>query len=275
MDEETIIYLGFTCIVALIGIFFSGGYGTLSIVAVALCVATLVFIIVLNYADFIIFPVFTTLLGIKTMAAKNYVIPKNQNCIIKNVNGLYYATGYLTANVYNYVFGAERVEEGEDVKLGAAPDKWERIVMSVKFPFKFHMITYANEIQSYREELEGKRGFLEFQLSKEMQASSPNQLTIDDFQRRINIIQSRIERLSSGERPVGSVMYIETIAVGVSEKAAMDALTNQVNQLQTVFNSMDLSINRVVGRELNILFKFGFQLPTNSAELEGLFNVQK
>lgn len=275
MDEETIIYLGFTSIVALIGIFFSGGYGTLSIVAVALCIATLVFIVVMNYADFIIFPVFTIILGIKTMAAKNYIIPKNQNCIIKNVNGLYYATGYLTANVYNYVFGAERVEEGEDEKLAMAPDKWERIVMNVKFPFKFHMLTYANEIQSYREELEGKRGFLEFQLSKEMQASTPNQLTIDDFQRRINIIQSRIERLSSGERPVGSVMYIETIAVGVSEKAAMDALTNQINQLETVFNSMDLNIARVVGRELNILFRFGYQLPTTPGELEALFNVQK
>lgn len=275
MDEETVIYLGFTGIVALLGIFFASGYGTLSIVAIALCVATLVFIIVLNYADFVLFPVFTIILGVKTMAAKNYLIPKDQNCIIKNVNGLYYATGYLTANVYNFVFAAERVEEGEDAKLAAAPDKWERIVMNVKFPFKFHMISYANEIQSYREELEGKRGFLEFQLSKEMQATSPNQLTIDDFQRRINIIQSRIERLSSGERPVGSVMYIESIAVGVSEKAAMDALTNQINQLQTVFNSMDLSINRVVGRELNILFRFGFKLPTSSSELEGLFNVQK
>ncbi|MDE1845687.1 MAG: hypothetical protein KGH53_00160 [Candidatus Micrarchaeota archaeon] len=275
MDEETIIYLGFTGMVALLGIFFSGGYGTLSIVAIALCVATIVFIIVMNYADFILFPVFTIILGIKTEAAKNYMIPKNQNCIIKNVNGLYYATGYLTANVYNFVFAAERVEEGEDAKLAAGPDKWERIVMNVKFPFKFHVISYANEIQSYREELEGKRGFLEFQLSKEMQASSPNQLTIDDFQRRINIIQSRIERLSSGERPVGSVMYIESIAVGVSEKAAMDALTTQIDQLQTVFNSMDLSINRVVGRELNILFKFGFKLPTTASELEGLFNVQK
>ncbi|MDE1827823.1 MAG: hypothetical protein KGH65_01545 [Candidatus Micrarchaeota archaeon] len=275
MDEETIIYLGFTGIVALIAIFFSANYGPLSIVAIVLSIVTLIIIAIINYADFILFPIVTIVLGIKTVPAKNYMIPKNQNCIIKNVNGLYYATGYLTANVYNYVFAAERVDVSEEQKLASGPEKWERIVMNVKFPFKFHLITYANEIQAYREDLEGKRGFLEFQLSKEMQAASPNQLTIDDFQRRINVIQSRIERLSSGERPVGSVMYIESIAVGVSEKAAADALTNQINQLQTVFNSMDLSITRVVGRELNILFRFGYFIPTSTSELEGLFNVQK
>lgn len=275
MDEETVVYLGFTGVVALIAIFFSSYYGALSLVAVILSLLTLLFIIIMNYADFIIFPAFTTLIGLKTVPAKNYMIPKAQNCVIKYVNGLYYASGYLTANVYNYVFAAERVEENEEGKLGSAPEKWERIVMNVHFPFKFHMVSYANEIQQYREELEGKRGFLEFQMSKEMQAASPNQLSIDEFQRKINIIQSRIERLSSGERPVGSMMYIESIAVGVSEKAAMDALTNQMNQLQTVFNSMDLSITRVVGRELNTLFRFGYFLPTTQAELEGMFNVQK
>ncbi|MGI0141155.1 MAG: hypothetical protein ACREBF_00685 [Candidatus Micrarchaeales archaeon] len=275
MDEETIVYMGFTGIVALMGIFFAGAYGDLSIVAIVLCIVALVIIVVINYADFVLFPVVTTILGIRIIPAKNYIIPKNQNCIVKNVSGLYYATGYLTANIYNYVFAAERLDAEEEMKLASAPDKWERIVMNVKFPFKFHLITYTNEIQAYREDLEGKRGFLEYQMSKEMQASSPSQLSIDDFQRRINVIQSRIERLSSGERPVGSVMYIETIAVGVSEKAAMDALTGQINQLQTVFNSMDLSITRVVGRELNILFKFGHFIPTTPGELEGLFNVQK
>ena len=275
MDEETIIYIGLTCIVAIIALLFAGDYGSLSLVAVALSVITIIVVILLNYADFVLFPVFTSLLNIRTIPAKNYQIPKSQSSIIKNVNGLYYATGYLTANIYNYVFAAEKVDETEEMKLASAPDKWERIVMNVHFPFKFHMITYANDIQQYRDELEGKRGFLEFQLSREMMSGNPNQLTIDDFQRRISVLQARIERLSSGERPVGSVMYIETIAVGVSEKAATDALNNQVTQLQTVFNAMDLSITRVVGRELYLLFRFGSFLPTSAGEIEGMFNVQK
>ena len=275
MDEETIVYTGITSIVALIAILFAGSYGSLGIVAVALGFAAIVVILLLNFADFIIFPVFTSLLKITMVPAKNYTIPKGQNAIIKNVNGLYYATGYLTSNVYNYVFASEKIDITEEMKLATAPERWERIVMNVHFPFKFHLITYADDIQQYRDELEGKRGFLEFQLSREMMGGNPNQLTIDDFQRRISVLQARIERLSSGERPVGSVMYIESIAVGVSEKAAMDALSGQINQLQTVFNSMDLSITRVVGRELNILFKFGYFLPTSTSEIEGLFNVQK
>ncbi|MDE1846776.1 MAG: hypothetical protein KGH52_01825 [Candidatus Micrarchaeota archaeon] len=274
MDEETIVYIGITGIVGLIAILFAGNYGYLGAFAIVLALVAIILIILLNYADFLLFPIFTTILQIKTVPAKNYFIPKDQKAVVKNINGLYYATGYLTANIYGYILQAEKMEAEEEMKLASAPDKWERIVMNVHFPFKFHMLTYAKELQEYREDLEGKRGFLEFQLSREMRSGNPNQLTIDDFQRRIAILQTRIDRLSGGERPVGSVMYIETIAVGVSEKAAVDALTGQINQLETVFNSLDVSITRVVGRELDILFKFGHFIPTTPGELEALFNMQ-
>ena len=274
MDEQAVIYLVFTCVVALLGVLTLNSYGAFGIAAAILSILTILFILVLNYMDFLIFPAFTSLLNVRILPAKSYVIPKSQNCIIKEVNGLYYATGYLTANIYNYIFSVEQVDEAEETKLAEGPEKWERLVMNVGFPFKFHMLAYAEDLQNFREELEGKRGFLEFQLSKEMQSDNPNQMTIDDFNKKINIIQARIDRLSSGERPVGSLMYIETIAVGVSEKAAMDALTGQVNQLQTVFNTFDLSITRVVGRELATLFGFGHFVPSTQADLEALFQRQ-
>ena len=190
------------------------------------------------------------------------------------MNGLYYATGYLTANIYNYVFEAEAVQEGEDAVLGAAPDKWERIVMNAGFPFKYNMIAVAQEVQKYRDELEGKRGVFEFQLSHEMSSESPDQMTIDDLQRKMNILGARIGRLSEGERPVDSIMYIESTAVGVSEKEAADALTNQLNHLQTLFSSFDLGINRVVGREMYHLFTFNYALPEEDM-LTQVFSMQR
>jgi hypothetical protein len=42
------------------------------------------------------------------------VIPKEQDSVVKYVNNKYYATGYLSANIYNYVFAAESVEEDEN-----------------------------------------------------------------------------------------------------------------------------------------------------------------
>ncbi len=275
MDEETVMYVAIPALVVLMSMFMLPSYVPFNYVALTLAIIAMILILLINYADFILFPILTLLLKIQIIPAKNYYITTNQNTLIKNVSGLYYATGYLTANIYNYVFSAEQVDVEEEAKMVQAPEKWEKIVMNTGFPFKFNLITYSKEIQSYREDLEGRRGYLEFQLSKEMSSGKPNQLSIEDFKRRINIIQARIDRLSSGERPIGSVMYIETTAVGVSEKAAKDALNNQLNQLQTIFNSLDLSISRVVGRELFVLFQFGYKLPTTADELESMFHMQR
>jgi len=267
-------YLGFSSVVALLIITNASSFGAFGFVAILLAAMTIATTLIINYADFVLFPVFTTILGIKITAAKNCYMPKSSNCIIKYVDGIYYATGFLTANVYNYIMEAEVVDETEDQKLGEAPDKWERIVMNVDFPFRYNMIMAAQDIQVYRDELEGKRGVMEVQLSREMGSSTPNQLTIQDLEKKMNILDARIERLSMGERPVNSMMYIETTSVGVSEKEAVDSLTNQLNHLQTIFNAFDLSITRVVGREIYYMFTFGYSLP-DIETLTRIFSIQK
>ncbi len=261
MDERTMIYLGTTSLIAILLLLSPAQFGGLAAVVALLVILTIMVILVLNYADFVLFPVFTQILGIKTVPVKNYYIPKTSNSIVKYINGIYYATGYLTANIYKYVFTAENVDENEEIKMSEGPEKWERIVMNAGFPFRYNVLSSAEDVQRYREELEGRRGTLEFQLSKEMSSSAPNELTIQDLQRKMNVVDARIDRLSGGERPIDSVMYIETTAVGVSEKEAADALTNQLNHLQTLFSSFDLSITRVVGRELYHLFTYNYTVP--------------
>ncbi len=255
------IYLGATGAIAVIIMASASSFGDLWFIAFLLSIFAIIMIFILNYADFILFPVFTAMFGIKIVPVKNYYIPKGSSCVIKYINGIYYATGYLTANIYKYVFAAENVDENEATKLSEGPDKWERIVMNAGFPFRFNVVSIAEDVQRYRDDLEGRRGTLEFQLSKEMSSSAPNELTIQDLQRKMNIIDARIDRLSGGERPVDSVMYIDSTAVGVSEKEAVDALTNQLNHLQTLFSAFDLSITRVVGRELYHLFTYNYTIP--------------
>ncbi|MDE1854805.1 MAG: hypothetical protein KGH57_00585 [Candidatus Micrarchaeota archaeon] len=274
MDEQTIIYLGATIAMVVLVIANASSFGIFGALAVALAIVTAMIIVILNYADFVLFPVFTSMFGIKITPAKGYYIPKSSNSVVKYVNGLYYATGYLSANVYSYVFTAESIDESEEQKLGEAPDKWERIVMNAGFPFRFNIISMAEDVQRYRDELQGMRGTFEFRLSKEESSSSPSQLTIDDLNKKMSIIDARINRLSSGERPVDAVMYIESTAVGVSEKDAEDALTNQLNHLQTLFNSFDLSITRVMGREVYHLFTFNYSLPEHEYLLQ-TFTLQK
>ncbi len=274
MDEQTMIYLGLTMLILVLLIVNASAFGVFGFAIAILGLLGAIVILVLNYADFILFPVITGIFGIKITPAKGYYIPKSSSSVIKYVNGLYYATGYLTANVYSYVFAAESIDQTEEQKLGEAPDKWERIVMNAGFPFRFNILSVAEDVQRYREELEGARGTLEFKLSKEESSSQPSQLTIDDLNKKMGILDARINRLSAGERPVDAVMYIETTAVGVSEKEAQDSLSNQLAHLQTLFNSFDLSINRVVGREVYNLFTFNYSLP-DSDLLGQTFSTQK
>ena len=273
MDENTIIYLGLSLLIAIIVISSGSKMGSVGIVIVALAFLTIILILMLSFADFIIVPLATRLFNISIVPAKNFIIPSAQDAVIKYSNGIYYATGYMTANIYNYIFAQEQ-EIDEQTELTMAPDKWEKAIMNIHFPFKFNIVSASEDIQRYRDELEGKRGLLEFQYSKETQSSNPNSMGLENMQRQINVIQTRIDKIGEGEKPVNSIMYVESTAVGVSQKEASDALANQLSELQTIFNVFDLNLTRVIGRELYQLFKFNYLIPGLS-ELTSTFDVQK
>ena len=274
MDEETIFRVGITLILALMFVSFSAAYGPLYILALVFFMAAFVLIVILSFADFVIFPIFTRILKVTTIPARDYTIPKENDGIVKYVNGLYYATGYITANVYNYVFQAEQMIEGEESEMAMGPDKWEKAVMSVKFPFKFIAVGQAVDIQKYRDDLEGRRAYLEFQYSKSESAPNVSTSVLEDLKRRMRVLQVRIDRLGAGERPLSSMMYIETTAVGITMSDALSKLTQQTDQLQTVFNVFDLSLVRVVGREMYSLYKLNYYMPTMD-EMISSFQFQK
>ena len=275
MDEQTVMYLGVSAITPFVLLVSASSLGPLGIIIDVFALIAVAFILMLNYADFLIFPAVTKLLGIKIQLSKEHYCLKEQNAILKYTGGIYYATGYLTANIYNYVFNAESSNpNSDDDQISLAPEKWERILMNVDFPFKFNVITDAKDVQKYREDLEGERGFLEFQLSRESNSSNPNQMTLTELERKINVTQAKIDKMSSGELPLNTIMYIETTAVGISEKDAVDSLTNQLNRLETVFHTFDVNILRVVGREIHTLYKLNYLLYEPQL-IEKLFNHQK
>jgi hypothetical protein len=273
MDENTIAYLAISLIIMVIVISSASQFGVVGIIIDALAVLSILVLLLLAFADFLVVPLFTKLLNITMVPAKNFTITNGQDAVVKYSNGIYYATGYLTANVYNYIFSAERPTEDEP-ELTAAPEKWEKAIMNIHFPFKFNMVVASEDIQKYRDELETRRGLLEFQYSKEMQATNPSPMGLENMQRQISVIQTRIDKVGEGEKPVNSIMYVESTAVGVSLKEATDALTNQLNELQTIFNIFDLSLIRVIGRELYQLFEFNYLVPGLN-ELSSSFDVQR
>ncbi len=277
MDEEAIMYLVFCSVVPVLAIANLGAFGggIWGFFAVVLAGVNIAFLLTMTFADFFIFPLITGLLGITFQPFKDYKITKGQDAVIKNVNGLYYATGYVTSNLFAFVFKAEQTEIGVESKQVQAIDAWEKMVMSVKFAFKFHVLSIARDVQIVRDELEGKRSYQEFEMSKALQSKNANEVIIGGIQRKINIFQSQIDSIGSGEKPMASLMYFETTAVGVSEKSAMDALAAQIKQLEVAASGMNTQLIRIVGRELYILFKYSFMLPTDFEELHSNFDVEQ
>lgn len=273
VDVESIIYLAITAIVALVLIITSTAFGPFSLVIVALAILAMVAILMINYVDFIVFPAFMKLLKITIVPANKYTISVTQDAMVKYVNSTYYATGYLTGNIYNYAFTSEQSVQSE-TELSGAVDRWERVAMNIDFPFKFNVIAMPENVQKFRDELEGQRGYVAYQISHEMNATTPNQMAIEQLQQKMDLLQARMDRISEGERPLNTIMYIESTAVGVSEKEAIDALSAQLNQLQTVFNAFDLNIFRISGREVHFLHELDYRIPTE-AELAKLFQRQK
>lgn len=275
MDEQTVAYLLFSMIVPLISFSFLPelGRGIFGIIAVALTLLGVVLILIMNWADYVLFSLITDILNITFRPASGYKIVRTQDAVVKEVSGLFYATGFITSNLFPYVFKQEE-ETLDNTKLISAPDTWERAVMSLGFPFKFHVLSTGLDVQKVRDELEGKRSYQEFQMSRALQSGSANEVTITELQRKINVLQAQIDRISQGEKPIATLMYIETTAIGVSEKAALDVLSAQIKSLQIALGSLDVNLARVIGRELHTLFKFNFALPTDRDEIASYFNQQ-
>ncbi|MDE1856610.1 MAG: hypothetical protein KGH98_00835 [Candidatus Micrarchaeota archaeon] len=266
-------FCGLVIVVALSSLGSMGG-GAYSLIGAVFILVALGVLLVMNWADFVIFPLVTNLLGVSFQPAKDYRIVKTQDAVVKNVNGLFYATGYVTANVFAYTFKAEQQQQDQELKAVQAPETWERAVMNIGFPFKYHVLSAGLDVQKVRDELEGKRSFQEFQLSRAMQAQNVNEMTVTEIQRKINVLQTKIARIGEGEKPIATIMYFETTAVGVSEKAALDLLSAQIKQLEVAMSGMDVQLARIVGRELYTLFQFNFSLPTTYEEAATNFDIQ-
>jgi prepilin signal peptidase PulO-like enzyme (type II secretory pathway) len=276
MDQEAIMYLTFCSLTLIIAVANVSqiASGIMGYVVIFLVVIAFAFFLIMTFADYVVFPLATGMLGITFQPARNYKITKGQEAVIKNVGGIYYAIGYATANIFSYVFKAERIQENEEERRVQSPESWERAVMSIPFPFKFHVLSVGRDVQTVRDELEGKRSYQEFQLSQAMKNAESNEMVITDIQRKIDVIQTQMDRISQEEKPVATLMYLETVAIGISEKAAMDALAAQIKQLQIAMSALDVQVMRVVGRELYTLFKFGFAMPTTYDEIATNFDTE-
>jgi hypothetical protein len=250
---------------------FSSDLGIFGIIDLIFLIALVALIPFTMFFDYLVLPFFTNIFGIVEIPAEGYEITKKQDAVIKYINGIYYAVGYIGASIYEYVLRREEPEENLEGRFIQGLELWERAIASIKFPIKFSIISFQRDLVAARRELEEQRDYWEYRLSKEMQATMPNAMEIDNIQRKIRVLDVKLNRMSAGEKPLGVLMYASVYACGLSKEAALKNLEVAIKEATvTLGNALDLKVSRLYGRDLKNAFLFEYVIPPSEKELDAL-----
>ena len=240
------------------------GLGILQLVIVMLCFILMIFDAIIYEVGFIVLPLITKILKVREVRTGGFEIPPSQDVILKNVGGVYYAAEFLYARLF------ESATVGVQEEQSSYMDLWERAVSSINFPFKFSLLCYVDNILKFREDVETNRAAAQLKLGREREKPRPDAITIDKWEREVARQNELLARLSSGERPLGSLMYILTIAVGVSPEAATAAVKAQANELKATFsNSLNVEITELKGEDMKKCFEWEVAFPSTIKDLKG------
>lgn len=208
-------------------------------------------------AAYFVMPMITKALRVSEDLSEGYRIPPSQDVVIRNAGGLYHATMYLGAKFYEAAVSGVEEEAGTSYM-----DLWERSLAVIRFPMKFSLITYLDDIVKYRENIETQRAGAQIKLGKEKEKPSADALTVDKWEREIDRLNDMLSRLTSGEKPMGTLMYIGTTGVGVSEDAAIAQVKKQVDEIRsTVANALNIEVFPLNGEDMKKCFRWERAIP--------------
>jgi len=211
---------------------------------------------------YLVMPMVTKLLGVSEMLGNGYHIPPAQNVVLKNVNGTYHATMFMSARFYEQAIATAQSEQTTSYM-----DLWERALSGIQFPFKYCLLTFLEDIAKYREDIETKRYSATLKLGKEQEKPTPDALVMDRWQREIDKMNAMLTRLTEGEKPMGVVMYAATTGIGVNEEAAIAAAERQVMDIRSsIANALNVEIKQVKGEDMRRCFIWEYFVPPERNE---------
>jgi hypothetical protein len=206
---------------------------------------------------FMAMPFITKFLHVSEDMGGGYRIPPTQDAVVRNFGGAHQATIFMSAKFYEA--GAN---EGESQVSAAYMELWERALSGVRFPFKYCLITYLEDMAKYREDIETKRYAATLKLGKEREKPNPDALTIDKYEREVARMNAMLTRLAEGEKPMGAVMYAATMGIG-----AIEAARRQVSEVRSsVANSLNVEIKALKGEDLRRCFMWEHYVPPDMKE---------
>ncbi|MBM3229145.1 hypothetical protein FJZ26_01830 [Candidatus Parvarchaeota archaeon] len=215
---------------------------------------------------YVLWPFVTTGLRISQVTDTGFEIPPKQDAILKYSNGFYYASVFLGVRIYESV--TDKTQEENAIYT----EYFERAISSVKFVTKYSMLVYIKDLTKYRESIETRHAEAQLRLSREREKTEPDVLKLDRFEREVAMWEGMMSRLTQGIKPMGTVAYVMTTAVGVSKESAMAAAKNQANELRaTISNALNVEVLPLTGEEMLLCFEWEKFIPPTQTDLEPQF----
>ncbi|MBI5046789.1 hypothetical protein HZC07_03595 [Candidatus Micrarchaeota archaeon] len=212
---------------------------------------------------YIVVPLITQRTNIVLMTEDGMEIPPSQDVIVKNSNGIFYASAFLGLKIF------ESATEKTGEENSTYSQFFERAISNLKYVTKVSYLLYVEDIGEKRKLIETKRAEAQLRLARERDKPQPDPIKIDVYERESAKWDAELNRLIKGLKPMGVIAYAQTTAAGLSKEAAIAAARAQANELRTVLaNSLNVEIVQLTADEMLKCFEWERFFPTTAQELE-------
>ena len=251
-----IVAVGFITLVSL----FMSFQGGIVVFAVALLLAAITGSFM--YLGHILTPLITKIMNI-TYTKGEYIFPPGQEVVLKKYGNKYLAAKFMMVNIPEREEVAGKGEERADVYLA----DFETALGAIKVPVKFSLVLSAKDIGAYRESVQARVYEYSLRIKREMEKAEPDIIKIDKWQKEKDVYENLLRRLASGVKPMAAVMYIMTVAKGVTPKEAKDRAISQGKEIKAVVsNNLNAEVVDLIGEDAELCLEWEFSIPATYQE---------
>ncbi|MBI5227623.1 hypothetical protein HY988_03485 [Candidatus Micrarchaeota archaeon] len=212
---------------------------------------------------YLIIPLITQRTKIIMMSEEGFEIPPGQDVVIKNVDGVFYASAFLGLKIF------ESATEKSAEETMTYTQFFERAISNLKYVTKISYLLYVEDVGEKRKTVETKRAEYQLRLSRERDKAQPDPIKIDRYERDVAQWDGQLTRLIKGVKPMGIIAYAQTTAAGISKEAAMASAKAQANELRTVLaNALNVEVVTLVADDMLRCFEWEKFFPSSPQELE-------
>lgn len=212
---------------------------------------------------YLFIPLITERTKIVMVTDTGYEIPPSQDVIVKNVNGVFYASAFLGIKIFE-----SATEKSAEENL-AYTQFFERAISNIKYVTKVAYILFVEDVGEKRKLIETKRAEAQLRLARERDKPQADVLRMDKLEKEVQVRDAELTRLIKGVKPMGIIAYAQTTATGLSKDAAMAVARTQANELRTVLaNALNVEVVNLSGDEMLKCFEWEKFFPVTVQELE-------